>query len=136
MSENDGFDMDSLRKRMERQENQYVKLVEEQSKYTSQEFPLPEYVHIILFLPDTPQQHVHTIEIPKGSGNNVLLVFEKGEDCDLFADMLKDLEFVNPCVSNFCYCLYFVCDILRTSDICFLGSKAGGDRIGTTGRIM
>jgi hypothetical protein len=42
MSENDGFDMDSLRKRMERQENQYVKLVEEQSKYTSQEFPLPE----------------------------------------------------------------------------------------------
>jgi hypothetical protein len=95
---------------MEKQETQYAKLLMEQSSYqidddfvAEEKRPLPESVHIILFLPETPQQHVHTIEVPKGSGNNILLAFEDETDCHVFAQMLKDLDFVDPCVSfEFC----------------------------------
>eukprot|EP00804_Cyclotella_cryptica_P023095 CCRYP_000331-RA/>CCRYP_000331-RA protein AED:0.21 eAED:0.21 QI:0/0/0/1/1/1/2/0/211 len=104
MGDNDDFNMDILRQRMEKQETQYAKLLMEQSKYymdedldVEEKRPLPESVYIILFLPETPQQHVHTIEVPKGSGNNMLLAFEDEEDCHVFAQMLKDLDFVDPC---------------------------------------
>ena len=106
----DDSDMEVLRKRIEKQETQYAKLLMEQSKYEiSDDFdddsdemrPLPQSVHIILFLPETPEQHVHTIEIPKGSGNNVLLAFEDEGECHMFAEMLvRDLGFVDPCVSE------------------------------------
>lgn len=105
----DDSDMEVLRKRIEKQETQYAKLLMEQSKYEMSDeldeysdgkLPLPESVHIILFLPETPEQHVHTIEIPKGSGNNVLLAFEDEDECYMFAEMLvRDLGFVDPCVS-------------------------------------
>lgn len=68
----------------------------EQSKYTDGERAVPESVHIILFHPDTPKQHVHTIEFPKNSGNNLILAFESGGDCVNFARMLRDLEFADP----------------------------------------
>ena len=98
-------DMEVLRKRIEKQETQYAKLLIAQSKYnlnddSVEHLQLPESVHIILFLPDTPQQHVHTIEFPKGSGSNILLAFEDEHECHGFAEMLvRDLGFENPCVS-------------------------------------
>mmetsp|Transcript_8864 Transcript_8864/g.19178 ORF Transcript_8864/g.19178 Transcript_8864/m.19178 type:complete len:213 (+) Transcript_8864:50-688(+) len=91
--------MEDLRKRVQRQKNQYAKLLMEQSKYTDGERAVPESVHIILFHPDTPKQHVHTIEFPKNSGNNLILAFESGGDCVNFARMLRDLEFADPSVS-------------------------------------
>lgn len=105
----DDFDMDMLRKRIEKQETQYVKLLIEQSKYYSdgsaeageEKLPLPEAVYIILFLPETPEQHVHTIEFPKGSGTNILLAFEDEGECNAFAEMLvRDMGFEDPCVSE------------------------------------
>ncbi|KAL7525756.1 hypothetical protein ACHAXR_001146 [Thalassiosira sp. AJA248-18] len=88
--------MNDLRKRMKRQDNQYARLLMEQSKYVEDERPVPESVHIILFHPDTPKQHIHTIEFPKNSGNNLIMAFESGGDCVTFARMLQDLEFVDP----------------------------------------
>jgi len=61
----------------------------------------PDEVHIILFNPDTEQEGVHTIEFPKGSGNNVILAFENAEACDMFSKMLKDQLFMDPIVSTF-----------------------------------
>jgi hypothetical protein len=95
------LDMDILRQRMDHQQNQYAELIMEQSRYNEQEKNLPESVHIILFHPDTPNQNVHTLEIPKGSGNNMILAFEDGGDCGMFARMLRELEFVDPSVSVF-----------------------------------
>lgn len=112
-------DMDILRKRIMRQETQYTMLLLEQSKYNPEDdtdpdedkLPLPESVFIILFLPETPLQHVHTIEFPKGSGNNILLAFEDENECNAFADMLvKDMGFKDPCVSEtFCSMLKLQC---------------------------
>ena len=96
------FNMNGLSKRMQRQENQYAKLLMEQSKYAEDENEksVPESVHIILFHPDTPKQHVHTVEFPQNSGNNLIMAFESGGDCANFARMLQDLEFADPCVST------------------------------------
>ena len=96
------LDMNILQQRMDRQQNQYAKLIMEQSRYIEQETNLPESVHIILFNPDTPNQNVHTLEIPKGSGNNMILAFEDGTDCEMFAQSLRELEFVDPSVSVEC----------------------------------
>ena len=93
------FDMDNLRKRMEKQASQYTRLLMEQSKYADNERTVPQSVHIILFHPNTPEQHVHTVEFPKNSGNNLILAFENDVDCVKFARMLQDMEFVNPSVS-------------------------------------
>eukprot|EP00581_Thalassiosira_minuscula_P016910 CAMPEP_0183711964 /NCGR_PEP_ID=MMETSP0737-20130205/7277_1 /TAXON_ID=385413 /ORGANISM="Thalassiosira miniscula, Strain CCMP1093" /LENGTH=175 /DNA_ID=CAMNT_0025940537 /DNA_START=187 /DNA_END=714 /DNA_ORIENTATION=+ len=92
------MNMSELRQRMERQQNQYAELIMEQIKYTDEEGErdVPESVHIILFHPDTPKQHVHTIEFPKNSGRNLILAFESGGDCVSFARMLQDMEFVDP----------------------------------------
>ena len=92
--------MDDLRRRIQRQENQYIRLHKQQSRYVEGELVLPESVHLILFSPDTPQQTVHTIESPPNSGNNFILAFESGADCMAFASALQDLEFVNPRVSR------------------------------------
>eukprot|EP00985_Skeletonema_marinoi_P029630 scaffold28410_cov80-Skeletonema_marinoi.AAC.1 len=96
------LDMNILRQRMDHQQNQYAKLIMEQSRYIEQETNLPESVHIILFNPETPNQNIHTLEIPKGSGNNMILAFEDGADCGMFAQNLRELEFVEPSVSVLC----------------------------------
>lgn len=97
---------------MERQENQYARLLLEQSQYVEKEREIPESVHIILFHPDTPKQHIHTIEFPKGSGTNLILAFESGSDCVLFANMLRDLEFVDPSVSYLGHICYDVINVM------------------------
>jgi len=56
----------------------------------------PENVHIILFKPNTEEQGIHTIEYPKGSGNNIILAFESKVACDEFAATLKAQQFFDP----------------------------------------
>ena len=99
--------MNILQQRMDNQQNQYAKLIMEQAKYIEQEESVPESVHIILFHPDTPEQNVHTIEMPKGSGNNLILAFEDGADCGMFARNLREMEFVDPSVSVMCCLLFY-----------------------------
>jgi len=59
----------------------------------------PENVFIILFYPDTPDEGAHTIEFPKGSGNNLLLAFECEMECNRFAAFLEDQKFFDPSAS-------------------------------------
>jgi hypothetical protein len=59
----------------------------------------PEDVHIILFNPNTDEEGAHTIEYPKGSGNNILLAFESADECIEFAFILKHQQFFDPMVS-------------------------------------
>lgn len=59
--------------------------------------PRPEAVHIILFNPETKQEGMHSIEYPKGTGNNLILAFESKSDCDNFASHLTaDPQFADP----------------------------------------
>lgn len=68
----------------------------------------PAEVNIIFFKPDTDEEGVHTIEYPKGSGNNVILAFESMGECGRFATMLKKQNFYDPSVSQvLCVALSF-----------------------------
>ena len=102
------LDMSSLRNRIQKQDNQYTNLLLEQSKYTDEERIIPDSVHIILFHPDTPKQHVHTIEYPVGSGENMILAFESSSDCIQFSRMLQqDLDFAEPSVSRMVFLIIY-----------------------------
>jgi|AntRauTorckE5430_2_1112549.scaffolds.fasta_scaffold01139_2 hypothetical protein len=57
---------------------------------------MPEDVFIILFNPDTEREGVHTIEFPKGSGNNMILAFESKQECGQFSESLKEQDFFDP----------------------------------------
>jgi hypothetical protein len=56
----------------------------------------PTKAHIVLFNPGTDREGVHTIEFPKGSGNNLILAFESRIECEQFSDLLKDQNFFDP----------------------------------------
>jgi hypothetical protein len=56
----------------------------------------PTKAHIILFNPGTDREGVHTIEFPKGSGNNLILAFESRTECEKFSALLKDQNFFDP----------------------------------------
>lgn len=56
----------------------------------------PQNVNIVLFYPETEHEGVHTIEFPKGSGDNILLAFEDRTECLNFALVLKDQKFFDP----------------------------------------
>jgi hypothetical protein len=60
----------------------------------------PTKAHIVLFNPGTDREGVHTIEFPKGSGNNLILAFESRIECEQFSDLLKDQNFFDPSVST------------------------------------
>lgn len=70
------------------------------SLFSQKNVPRPIDVHIILFCPDTDNEGVHTIEFPKGSGNNVILAFESQTECNTFASALKEQNFFDPAVST------------------------------------
>jgi hypothetical protein len=91
----DHFDMEELRERMMKESNPYSNL------FQTKEWEMrkkPEVVNIILFKPDTSEEGVHTVEFPKGSGNNVILAFESMKECGAFAAMLKAQQFFDPTV--------------------------------------
>lgn len=75
------FDMDALRRRISQTDTKNKR---------------PELVYIILFDPDTDNEGAYTLEFPKGSGTNHLLAFESANECDDFANMLKDKQFFDP----------------------------------------
>lgn len=60
----------------------------------------PTMAHIVLFNPGTDREGVHTIEFPKGSGNNLILAFESRTECEQFSALLKDQNFFDPSVST------------------------------------
>lgn len=60
----------------------------------------PEDVYIILFNPDAENEGVHTIEFPKGSGNNFILAFESEIECYHFCSLLKKQQFFDPKVQQ------------------------------------
>jgi Protein of unknown function (DUF3110) len=55
----------------------------------------PERVHIVVF---PSHQGAHTVEFPKGSGNNVLLAFASEQACRNFARSLQKQNFFDPTV--------------------------------------
>jgi hypothetical protein len=56
---------------------------------------LPERVHIVVF---PSHDGAHTVEFPKGSGNNVILAFASEEACRKFAQSLEKQHFFDPMV--------------------------------------
>lgn len=85
------FDMKELKRRIGETMNPYQDLLF--SYNWKEQGERPEYVHIILFQPDTPDQGVHTIEFPRGSGNNYVLAFQSKAACDKFSTTLKEQNF-------------------------------------------
>lgn len=53
-----------------------------------------------MFNPRSDDEGIHTIEVPAGSGNNVLLAFEEKVDCVRFALVLEAQGFYNPCAEK------------------------------------
>jgi len=95
-SSEDSFDMDELRKRIAAEtSNPYADMFESYPTHLKQkhEPQKPEAVFIISF-----QQGIHSIEYPKGSGNNVVLAFESKEACGKFAENLRAQHFFDPMV--------------------------------------
>mmetsp|Transcript_22116 Transcript_22116/g.41214 ORF Transcript_22116/g.41214 Transcript_22116/m.41214 type:complete len:227 (-) Transcript_22116:262-942(-) len=58
--------------------------------------PKPSDVYVILFNPNTEEEGVHTVEYPRGSGNDVILAFESQLECEQFSSRLKDQNFFDP----------------------------------------
>ena len=58
--------------------------------------PKPTEGHVIVFKQDTPDEGVHSIEYPLGSGQNSILAFESEPDCLQFATALREMEFFEP----------------------------------------
>lgn len=90
------LNMRELQERIDKQTNQYYELFLSDDN----DGPRPEVVNIIVFNPDQEEeQGVHTVEFPKGSGNNIILAFECEKECIRFSQMLKDMLFYDPVVS-------------------------------------
>ena len=100
-SEDSSFNMDELRKRIAAEtSNAYADMFENYSTNIKQRHEpqrRPESVFIIAF-----QQGIHSIEYPKGSGNNVVLAFERKDACDKFARDLRAQHFFDPVVRDSC----------------------------------
>ena len=99
----DSFNMEELRKRIAAEtSNAYADMFENYSTNIKQRYELthkPESVFIITF-----QRGIHSVEYPKGSGNNVVLAFESKEACDKFAKDLRAQHFFDPMVRSYCTC--------------------------------
>mmetsp|Transcript_7305 Transcript_7305/g.13106 ORF Transcript_7305/g.13106 Transcript_7305/m.13106 type:complete len:252 (-) Transcript_7305:334-1089(-) len=85
------FDLKELTQRISKQSMEDLFLAPDGSLMVK-----PEDVHIILFNPNTDEEGAHTIESPKGSGNNILLAFESENECIEFAFILKQQQFFDP----------------------------------------
>ena len=86
----DHFDMEELRQRISQETSPQLFAPPPVQHHR------PEQVHVILFNPHTKDEGMHTIEYPKGSGNNVILAFEDSNDCHKFAAMLRAQHFFHP----------------------------------------
>ncbi|KAG7373842.1 DUF3110 domain containing protein [Nitzschia inconspicua] len=69
---------------------------------------LPERVHIVVF---PSQNGAHSVEFPKGSGNNVIMAFASEQACRKFAVLLKKQNFFDPSPQQF-----YLDDLLSLSE--------------------
>lgn len=122
-SSKDSFDMDELKQRIIQAEQQspFADLFQGLQSTTGssaimstpqqqqqQKNEKPNTVYIVSFQQFGVQRGVHSIEYPKGSGNNVVLAFTSKKACDKFANTLRAQHFFDPTVRS-CVC---VCDTL------------------------
>lgn len=103
------FDFDALQKRIDKQTNQYYDFFLKDDETTSEASQLEKKqslrnVYIIVFNQEEDEEGgggIHTIEYPKGQ--NTILAFESQEECQRFAQMLKDMQFFDPIVEEIGY---------------------------------
>lgn len=99
---NMSFDMNELRQRIDQEYASYVPIegaYMTKERQRNNERPTPEKVHVVVIHAGTINQGAHTIEYPKGSGNNVILAFESLEACRKFAASLEEQHlFADPTV--------------------------------------
>ncbi|GMH78528.1 hypothetical protein TrST_g6509 [Triparma strigata] len=88
LEKNDDSSFDVLRKRIS------------QMQETNGDSPKLRDCYCIMFNPRSDDEGIHTIEVPAGSGQNVLLAFEAKEDCVRFALVLEAQGFFNPCAEK------------------------------------
>jgi len=89
----ESFDMDELRQRIGQEYAPSLPIGGAKNNKMDGRERIPDQVYIVLFLAGTAEQGAHTIEYPKGSGNNVMLAFESEEACHKFAISLKAQNF-------------------------------------------
>jgi Protein of unknown function (DUF3110) len=102
----DSFDMDELRQRIRAEQTKpFSNLGLQQSiqkVHPTIRQQKVETVYIVSFqkcgVHGIQQRGVHSIEYPKGSGNNVILAFASRDACDKFAETLKAQHFFDPTV--------------------------------------
>ena len=87
----DKFNAEELKQFTDREKIKETEIFE-----LEEDLEIPEDVHIILFNPNTDNEGVHTLEYPKGSGNNIVLAFESQKECEKFSDTLWGQDFYEP----------------------------------------
>lgn len=88
------LDLDDLMDQLDQsKEDSYSKLFASDEWTTRSK---PNQAHVIIFKQDTPDEGVHSIEYPLGSGKNFILAFESSVDCNTFVGALQDMEFFDP----------------------------------------
>lgn len=97
----DSFDMDELKHRIAAEKSNPFADLFASAAATDDNNNIPvinkskeEFVHYISFA----GKGIHSIEYPKGSGNNVVLAFESAKSCQKFADTLRAQHFFDPTV--------------------------------------
>lgn len=90
--------MNELRQRINQEYASYVPIegAYSSSMTTKERRKQPDKVHVVVFQAGTINQGAHTIEYPKGSGNNVVMAFESIDACRKFAASLQAQNFVDP----------------------------------------
>jgi hypothetical protein len=97
--------MDELKQRiMAEQQSPFADLFEglQASSAQYQQHLQAKDVHIISFQQFGVQQGIHSIEYPKGSGNNIVLAFQSQKACVKFANALRAQHFFDPTVRCCC----------------------------------
>ena len=98
-NESSSFDMEDLRRRMEmqRRNDDGDSAPQEDDDALGLSFSDGvENVYIIVYNPDSEDQGVHTLEVPKGSGINFILAFESELECLGFGASLREQGFFDP----------------------------------------
>jgi uncharacterized protein (DUF1330 family) len=105
----DSFDMDELRQRIRAEQTKPYSNIALQTSilnvHPTIQQPKVETVYIVSFqkcggVHGGIQRRggVHSIEYPKGSGNNVILAFASRDACEKFAESLRAQHFFDPTV--------------------------------------
>jgi len=119
VSSSDDEFMSELRQRIDQEYASYVPIEGATNIKVGNKQRTPDKVHVVVFQAGTIHQGAHTVEYPKGSGNNVVLAFESIEACRKFAASLAQQNFVDPTVSLLKMTLIRTAQQSRTSPLTF-----------------